>query len=289
MTAQRQSLTVAVGVADYAACSAALTQGRSALEAAFTQVGGVEHACLALLAASRRATDSALFFECSFNGSLAALLTALFALAEPELVAVFGHCAEFPKAPSAPVFTEYVSARARRASAPDASVFSDGDAMTSWRKWYTTLVARCYWRPSPTELDPAELELRRSAVGMQDWEPGAPLLHVAHVPVRSRSRVKRALRALEQDSAGLDPEVRFLWHGDRLLFFAFPSQIALIWSERVSRVALAPLTRIWSAVPAFRGRPWLRRARRSRELQRFLLDGRAPVGAWFNATVGQSA
>ncbi|MEO7035609.1 MAG: hypothetical protein ABI548_16920 [Polyangiaceae bacterium] len=286
MTTPRQSLTVAVGVVDYAACSAALTRGRCSLEAAFTQVAGLEHACLAVLAASREAADSALFFECSFNGSLAALLSALFALAEPELAAVFEHCAEFPKAASAPVFAEYVSARARRASAP---VVAEGHDVASWRKWCTALVARCYWPPSPTAQDAAELELRRSAVGMQDWEPGAPLLHVAHVPQQSRSRVKRALRALEHESARLDPQTRFLWHGDRLLFFAFPAQIALIWSERVSRVALAPLTRVWAAVPAFQGRPWLRQARRSRELRRFLLDGRAPVGAWFNASVRRSA
>jgi hypothetical protein len=43
------------------------------------------------------------------------------------------------------------------------------------------------------------------------------------------------------------------------------------------------LTRIWASVPDLLSRPWLRRKRRARQLQRFLLDGRTPIAAWFNA------
>jgi hypothetical protein len=117
---------------------------------------------------------------------------------------------------------------------------------------------------------------------MQDWQPGAPLLHVARLPAAERARVKRALRALEQDPV-LEPSARFLVHGERLLFFNYPAPIAWLWSERVSRTALEALTCIWAALPEFGARPWLGRARRARDLQRFLLDGRAPVAAWFNA------
>ncbi len=277
----RQSLTVVFGVTDVAACGAALARHRAALEAAFAQVADLDHASVALLPPLPGAQDGALFLECSFRGLLAVLLGALFALAEPEIGAVFARCADFPDAVNALTFTAYVSARARRASAAPTSNAEAG----AWQSVCTVFAARCYWPSRPTLPDAAELEQRRSAVGMQDWQPGAPLLHVARLPAeaRRRARVKRALRALERDAVPLDPSARFLWHGDRLLFFAYPPQIALLWSERVSRAALAPLTRIWSAVPEFQGQPWRRCARRARQLQRFLLDGRVPVGAWFNA------
>ncbi len=281
----RQSLTVVFVVTDVAACGAALARHRAAVEAAFVQMTDLDHACLALLPPLPGAADGALFLESSFGGALAELLGALFRLAEAEIGDIFASCAAFPDAADARTFTAYVSARARRAHAA-----ANGGKPNGWRRAHSALAARCYWPSSPAQPDAAELEQRRGAVGMQDWQPGAPLLHVARMPTEAhrRARLKRALRALDQDALPLEASARFLMHGDRLLFVAYPAQIALLWSERVSRVALAPLTRIWSAVPAFQGQPWLRRARRARQLQRFLLDGRTPVGVWFNAAEPRS-
>lgn len=276
---ESQSLTVVTNVSDGTACLAALAKHRAALEAAFAQVPGVESACLALLPPLPGADSDALFLECSFQGSLRALAAALLAHAEPEIRAVFGFCADLSPGFEATGFAEYLSARARRAYA---SPELEQDQWPWFRRTRTALLARCCWPHRAPALDFDELERRRGAVGMQDWQPGVPLLHVARLPVSALSRVKRALRALEQEPV-LDPRARFLVHGGWLLFFAYPPQIAWLWSERVARVALAPLTRVWAAVPGFCVRPWLSRARRARALHRFLLDGRAPVAVWFNA------
>jgi hypothetical protein len=134
-------------------------------------------------------------------------------------------------------------------------------------------------------VDASELEGRRRAVGMQDWQPGTPLLHVARLPgePRARARLRRALRAMTLEPTPLERAARFMTHEQRLLFLAYPAQNAQLWSERVSLAALRPLTRVWADVPELAINPWLRRKRRARRLQRFLLDGRTPVAIWFNA------
>jgi hypothetical protein len=274
-----QSLTVVAAVRDGTACLAALTRHRFALEAAFARVAGVESACLAVLPALPGADSNALFLECSFQGSLRALALGLFAHAEPEIRAIFGHCTALSSTFDATSFALYLSAQARRANASPLCVL---DHWARLRRLRNALLARCHWPSRAPVPDADALESRRGAVGMQDWQPGVPLLHVARLPAHARARVKRALRALEQDPV-LDPRARFLLHGDLLLFFAYPPQIAWLWSERVARVSLAPLTRVWAGVPEFRVLPWLRRARRARALHRFLLDGRVPVSVWFNA------
>ncbi|MEP7050119.1 MAG: hypothetical protein ABJB12_07190 [Pseudomonadota bacterium] len=279
MTTACQSLTVVVAVDDGPACRAALAKHRAALEAAFAEATGVQSACLALLPRPFAVQVDSLFIECSFRGSLSVVLGAAFALAESEFRAVFGCCAQFPPFCGPAGFAAYLSARAKRARAsPEAG----RDHWSTWRRARNALLARCHWPSFGAAPNAEDLEHRRAAVGMQDWQAGVPLLHVARLPEVALSRVKRALRSLEQDAL-LDPHARFLLHGNCLLFFAYPPQIAWLWAERVSAATLAPLTRVWAAVPGFGVRPWVRRARRARDLHRFLLDGRAPVDAWFNA------
>ena len=276
----RQSLTVVVSVTDGLACAAALLEHKTALETALTETAGVESASLALLPPQSKTEPYALFFECSFFGRLPALLGALFARAEAAAGAVFGHCSGFPEPPTAEAFATYLSAHARRSRASPSATCVDS---SFWRRLRRALAARCYWPASVEPTDADELERRRGAVGMQDFQPGAPLLHVARVRARSLARLKRALRVLEEEPV-LDPGARFVLYGERLLFFAYPQPIAALWSEQVSRAALPVLTQIWACSTQFAARPWRSRARRARELQRFLLDGRAPVSVWFNVS-----
>jgi hypothetical protein len=276
----RQSLTLLVSVTDADACAAALAQGRSACETAFAENPRVHTASLALL--PPLAGTSALLFECVFDGSLRDCLGALFLGCAPELNQIFRHCAGFPDSVDAGAFAELVSARASRAVAcPDSeSTRGDADPLQRLRAAWS---ARWYWPSEHAERDPSELERRRAAVGMQDWQPGVPLLHVARVPTRARARLRAALRALALDTTPIEHGARFLVQGERLVFLAYPGQPALLWSERVAGSALRSLSRVWAQVPEFAGRPWQRRRRRVRNLQQFLLDGRVPVAVWFNA------
>ena len=282
----RQSLTVVVEVVDPTSCANALSQSRRALEAAFAQLPGLHTACLALLPPLPGASESALLFECMFDGPLLSLTEALLSSADPELRQIFAQCADFPEPASARAWCEILSARACRATAC-ADADSPRAELDLLERARTIVAARCYWPTavSRVAVDAVELERRRSAVGMQDWQPGVPLLHVARLPddTRSRARVRRALRALELERAPLERAARFMIHGQRLLFLAYPAENAQLWTEQVSRKALASLTRIWANVPDLHSRPWLRRRRRVRQLQRFLLDGRAPIATWFNA------
>jgi hypothetical protein len=288
----RQSLTVIVEISDAASCATTLGQTRRVLEAAFAQLPGLRTACLALLPPLPGASDPALLFECLFDGTLLGLLAALLASAGPELCAVFAHCAGFPEPACARSWCEFLSARACRAT-PFADADSPSVQLDLWERARTVVAAHCYWprKAGEVSVDAADLERRRSAVGLQDWQPGVPLLHVAWLPddARTRARVRRALRVLELEAAPLEAAARFMLHGQRMLFLAYPAQNAQLWTEHVSRSALGSLTRIWASVPEFRRRPWLRRKRRVRHLQRFLLDGRTPVAAWFNAHARLSA
>jgi hypothetical protein len=282
----RQSLTVIAPVSAAAACAAALGQARRPLEAAFAELPGLHTACLALLPALPGVNESALLFECRFEGSLPDMVLALLGLAGPEFCGIFAHCTGFPEAAEARAISAFLSAQACRAAA-----FADSESpplrVDFWERARTVLAARLRW---PTKarvvvVDASDLERRRSAVGMQDWQPGVPLLHVARLPddARSRAHVRRALRAIEQEPAPLERAARFMLHGQRLLFLAYPAQNAQLWSEQVSLSALDSLTQVWADVPELGVNPWLPRKRRARRLQRFLLDGRAPVAAWFNA------
>jgi hypothetical protein len=280
----RQSLTVIVNVIDVPSCAAALGQARRPLETAFAQLPGLDTACLALLPPLPGTSESALLFESLFEGPLLALIEALLGLAGPEFCGLFAHSAGFPEAADARAVSAFLSARACRAAAC-ADSESPAVHVDFWERARTLVAARFRWptRPAEVAVDASDLERRRGAVGMQDWQPGVPLLHVARLPddARSRARVRRALRALEQ--VPMERAARFMVHGERLLFLAYPAQNAQLWSEQVSLTALASLTRVWADVPELRVSPWLRRQRRARRLQRFLLDGRAPVAAWFNA------
>jgi hypothetical protein len=113
----RQSLTVVAPVNDAAACAATLGQARRALEAAFAQVPGLHTACVALLPALPGATESALLFECMFEGGMLTLVEALVQLAGPELCAVLAHSAGFPEAAQARAVAQFLSGRACRATA----------------------------------------------------------------------------------------------------------------------------------------------------------------------------
>jgi hypothetical protein len=288
----RQSLTVIVEISDSTSCGTALGQTRRTLEAAFAQLPRLHTACLALLPPLPGMSDSALLFECQFDGQLLSLSEALLGSAGPELRQIFAHCVDFPEPASARAWCEFLSARACRAT-----VCADADSpraeLDLRERVRIVVAARCYWPTAVNKVavDTAELERRRGAVGMQDWQPGVPLLHVARLQddARARARVRHALRALELEMAPLERAARFMIHGQRLLFLAYPEQNAQLWTEQVSRSALASLTRIWASVPELHGRPWLRRKRRARQLQRFLLDGRTPVAAWFNAHARPSA
>ncbi len=284
--APRQSLTVILEVSDVTSCAAALGQARRALEAAFAQLPALHTACLALLPALPGATESALLFECMFEGSMVSIVRALLGLAGPELCAVLAHSVDFPEPASTRAVSEFLSARACRAAAC-ADSESPPVPADFWERARAIACARRYWptRRAEVAVDSSELERRRGAVGMQDWQPGVPLLHVARLPddTRSRARVRRALRAVELEQTPLERAARFMIHGRRLLFLAYPAEPAQLWSERVSRTALCPLTRVWANSPELRVSPWAPRKRRARHLQRFLLDGRAPVAIWFNA------
>ncbi|HEY1537372.1 MAG TPA: hypothetical protein VGF76_25300, partial [Polyangiaceae bacterium] len=90
----RQSLTVIVEISDPTSCGAALSQTRRTLEAAFAQLPGLHTACLALLPPLPGASESALLFECLFDGPLLSLSEALLGSAGPELRRLFAHCAD---------------------------------------------------------------------------------------------------------------------------------------------------------------------------------------------------
>ena len=282
----RQSLTVIVEVSDAASCAAALGQARRALEAAFTQLPGLHTACVALLPALPGAGESALLVECMFEGSMLTLVLALLGLAGPELCSVLAHSADFPEPASARAVCRFLSARACRAAAC-ADSESPPVPAGFWERARAVIAARRYWptRAALVSVDAGGLERRRGAVGMQDWQPGVPLLHVALLShdTRSRARLRSALRALELVQTPLERAARFMIHGQRLLFLAYPAQPAQLWSEQATRTALRPLTRIWANSAELRISPWAPRKRRARHLQRFLLDGRAPVAVWFNA------
>jgi len=284
--APRQSLTVILEVSDATSCAAALGQARRALEAAFAQLPGLHTACVALLPALPGAAESALLFECMFEGPMLTIVLALLGLAGPELCGVLAHSADFPALASARAVSEFLSARACRAAAC-ADSESPPVPADFWERARAVASARRFWptRPAGVAVDASELERRRGAVGMQDWQPGVPLLHVARLPddTRSRARVRRALRALELEQTPLERAARFMIHGQRLLFLAYPAELAQLWSEQVSRTALCPLTLVWANSPELRVSPWAPRKRRARHLQRFLLDGRVPVAVWFNA------
>jgi hypothetical protein len=282
----RQSLTVIVDVGDAEACAATLGQSRLALEAAFAQLPGVHTACLALLPALPGAPESVLLFECSFEGAMLTLIEALLRLAGSEFCRIFGHSAGFPETAETRAVSEFLSARACRATAC-ADSESPPVSVDFWQRARAFVAARRYWPTKAARITPdaSELERRRGAVGMQDWQPGVPLLHVARLPddTRSRARVRRALRALELAQPPLERAARFMIHGQRLLFLAYPAQQAQLWSERASLTALSSLTRVWADSPELGGSPWSPHKRRARHLERFLLDGRVPVAAWFNS------
>ena len=283
-TAPRQSLTVVVGVADAERCATELELRRDALQAGWARMPGLHSACLALLPPSTLpATDAALLFECSFDGPFAELKDALFAYVGEALNAVLSHCDGYPVTASAPAFAEYLGARARRSAALRESDEPVAIEVSMWRR-----VQRAFdsLRPrSPVASHEAELEPRRGAVGLQEAVPGVPLLHVARLieGARARHLLTNALRDVELEPARFDHGARFLVHGERLLFLAYPNQNAPRWSERLSQAALATLSLIYRNARGFSGSPLSRRARRERRLQQFLLDGRVPVAAWFNA------
>ncbi len=277
----RQSLTLLLPVRDAVACAAELEAQRAALEAGFARVPDLSGACLALLPAS--ATQGAgLLFECSFLGPLADLLFVLFAGLGAELCAVLSQCADFPGGLAEREFAAFVTARAQRSSAFRAA--DDPEYGTARLAWQRLVDAWPRFADSNAEpIDEEALEARRLAVGMQEPLFGVPLLHVAWLSSAARPRVRRALRALEQERAPLERDLRFLLDGQRLLLFAYPTDNAQLWSERLSQLALPAFTRVWRHCRGFPQFFGVRRARRQRRLREFLLEQRLPLAVWFNA------
>ena len=287
--ARCQSLTVVLDVADVCACQTALTEQGAALERCWAQIPGLLTACLALLPPLSVGRSGALLLECSFVGTLAGLVEALCDGAGPALSAVLGECDARLALAGAPELTQFLSEHAQRAVPFGEPTARDSElAPMRWLQARLDQLRLCFvpLRSDALAWNAEELELRRSAVALQEPERGAPLLHVAWLVEGALPRVRRALRDVELEPAQLGHGARFLLHDERLLFFAYPCELALGWSERASEAALFTLSRIWMNARGFANMAWLRRARRERRLQNYLLDYRVPVGAWFNA--GQS-
>ena len=271
-----------LGVSDAAACQAELQQQRDPLERGFRASLGLQTACLALLPA-RGGAPGALLFECTFAGELVALASTLFTHLGAALNSLFLQCAGAPAPSSAHELAAFLRSEARRAC----SLGEEGHAAPLIpRGWPSALfdAIRLVGLGASAELPltAAELEAQRSAVGLQEWQLGVPLLHAAWLSPEpsARAHLKRALRSTEHAVA---PRARFLLVGQRLLFLAYPSERALLWSERASHAACFTLARIWANTRGFPGLGRLRRARRERRVQDYLLDYRVPVAVWFNA------
>jgi hypothetical protein len=139
----RQSLTVILEISDATSCATTLGQTRRAFEAAFAQLPGLHTACLALLPPLPGASDSALLFECLFDGALLALLGALLDSAGPELCTLFAHCADFPELVSARILCRFLSARACRAT-PCAGADSPRVQLELGERARSVVAAHCY-------------------------------------------------------------------------------------------------------------------------------------------------
>lgn len=273
--------------ADGEACRVQLERQRAALEAGFARVPGVISACLALLPADPELALPALFIECTFESDFRALIEAWFLVLGEPLTAVLGNCAEFRTPAHAGDLAEYLGARAQR-SAAFAGLPSGGEFELELgravQRGLDALGALGRALPAaPAHPQILEDEARRSALAMQEPLRGVPLVHVAWIVPAARARLQRALRDLERIPAPVEYDVRFLLADARLVFVAYPDQSAARWSERLSRGALAPCTRIWQNCRQFTRSVLVRRARRERQLQQFVLQYRVPVGAWFNA------
>lgn len=279
------SLTVILPLLDAAGCRAELERRRAALELGWAKVPGLLSACLAVLPAASgpETARPALLFECRFEVDFADLMFVCFQGFGHELSAVLGYCADYPKPVDARLFADYLSQRARRSSAFGAQPLPKGELELGRALWRVLDALAMPSAAPAVEPNEAELEARRSAVGMQEPIPGVPLVHVAWLVPGSRARVKRALRELERQPALVEHASRFLLDESRLVFVAYPNQHAGRWSERLSQVALAPCARIWRNCRGFVRLWWARRARRARRLEEFVLEGRVPVAAWFNA------
>jgi len=278
-----QSMVLLLTVRDGNACRHELDRQRTALEAAWAQIPGLHSACFALLPADDPATpEAALLFECTFDGLLLDFAPTLYQAAGRAFDALFAHTGA-PPATDAGAFYRFLSANARRTAA-----FSTRPQVRRrlWiaLDWLRRLAAsRAVTRGSA--LNPEALEARRAAVGMQERAPGVPTLHVALIApeATARARLKRALRELEFGADRAELTARFLIAGERLVCLAYPDEIAPLWSERMSATALADLSSIWANTRGFVASTGLRRRRRERRLEEFLLDYRVPAGAWFCA------
>jgi hypothetical protein len=245
-------------------------------------------ACLALLPPQSPGDEQgcALLFECGFEGPFSDFASALFARAGEDLSAVLRHCEGYSRAANAREFSQYLSQRAVRASTLAEPRGSAGiEFWPRLRAVFAPLRLLFLRRGTGAALSAEQLEERRGAVGMQEPRRGVPLLHLAWLSARPNAltRTKRALRAVAGEPAPVQDCARFLVHHGRLLFLAYPQQSAALWSERMSHVACFKLARIWANTRGFPALPLLRRARRERRLQEFLLDNRLPVAVWFNA------
>ena len=288
MTEPLQSLTLVLGVLDECACRAELDQRHASWERAFAASPGLHTACVAVLPSSAGAM-TALLLEFSFEGELSAFAATLFALAGDELNALLVHCEGRRSLASARDLTAFLRSEARRSVALGEP---RRDARLGPRSWLWAVrdaVRSLAWsrRQSAPPISADELEAQRSAVGLQEWQSGVPLLHASLLlpEPAARDRVKRALRDVEWASA---PPGRFLLVGQRLLFLAYPAERALLYSERASQAACLALARVWANTCGFPALPWLGRARRERRLQDYLLDYRVPVAAWFNGAASSA-
>jgi hypothetical protein len=283
VTEPLQSLTLVLEVSDLSACLAELVSQRASLERGWAALPGLQSACLAALPGAAGAS-AALLLEFSFEGDLAAFTTTLFANVGAELNALLRHCEGRRSLSSARELTTFFGAEARRA---DPLGEARQAPPLSLRRWLFALCDRVRLLASTgsqgvAPMSAGELEERRSAVGLQEWYSGVPLLHSSWLlpEPSARDRVKRALRDLERSAA---PRGRFLLVGQRLLFLAYPGENPLLYSERLSHAACFDLARVWGNTAGFPALALLRRARRERRLQDYLLDYRVPVAAWFKA------
>lgn len=282
MPARLQSLVLLLTVRDAEACQRELDRQRFALQAGWNEMLAVHTACVALLPADDAASpEAALLMECSFQGSLAEFAHALFPVMGLPLDALFAHTSA-PPLTDADAFYRFLSANARRTAA----FSSRPRAPRPWRavdSLRRLAAARSLARGSG--LSPAALESRRAAVGMQERAPGVPFVHVSLLAPKpaARPRLWRALRELEFGSVHPELWVRFLIEGERLVCLAYPVEVAPLWSERISTEALLELSAIFANTRGFVGSTSMRRSRRARRLEEFLLDYRVPAGAWFSA------
>ena len=278
-----QSLTVVLNVADAAACRAELECQRAPLDRAWSALPGLHTGCLAWLPAAY-GESAALLLECTFEGTLPALAAAWFSLAGAALSALFQHVAGAPRVASAQELLSLLSVQARRATAcAEPSELSGVEAGFGRR---VRLALRTTWasvrrRAAPPGLESEADEQRRTDVGLQELTAGVPLLHAVRLLPGARARLKAALRDVEL--ARIAHGARFLAHGERLLFLAYPDEPALTWSEGVTRGALPVLAGVWASSAEFVDGVWRRRAQRERRVQEFLLAHRLPVATWFNA------